>query len=237
MEPVGKKINLSSMKKFFIFCLVSLFIGNVFSQEEKKAQEGTPSEAIAAIRLASDLVKYGYANNEALPLIQAAEILLSTPTQESKAKQTDPSKKTADVTEKTTGIPHTPEALLADAKELAQGSESLLALIKEVEGNLGQASRGRVGGPGKTFTRVYGGATDTYEIQVYGGELFEIAVSGDGDTDLDLYVYGAKGKLIGTDDDYSDDCYLRLYPELSGYYVVKVVNRGRVYNDYVLVTN
>jgi hypothetical protein len=228
------------MKKLIVFTFICLLAGNVLAQtqiEEKKPQEGTPSTAIADIRLANDLVKYGYAHNEALPLIQAAEILLNTPTQESTAEKSDEGNKPTVLEEKTTGVSHTPEVLLADAKELAQGDENLLALVKNVEAKVGQNSRGRVGGPGKTYTRVYAGGTDTYEIQVYGQQLFEIAVSGDGDTDLDLYVYGAKGKLVGKDDDYSDDCYLRLYPEYSGYYTVKVVNRGRVYNDYVLVTN
>jgi hypothetical protein len=228
------------MKKVFVVSMACIFAGSVFAQtqtEEKKPQEGTPSAAIADIRLANDLAKYGYAHNEALPLIQAAEILLSTPTQESKAQATEPSKKPADAKEKTTGVPHTPEVLLADAKELAVGNANLLALVKNAESKLGQASRGRVGGPGKTVTSVNGNSTDTYTVKFWKEELGEIYVSGDGDTDLDLFLYDENGNLIAKDDDYSDDCYVRFKPKWTGPFTVKVVNRGSVYNKYVLLTN
>ena len=62
-------------------------------------------------------------------------------------------------------------------------------------------------------------------------------MSGDGDTDLDLYVYDSNGNLIVKDNDYTDDCYVRWYRKWTGRFIVKIVNRGPVYNRYVIVTN
>jgi hypothetical protein len=59
-------------------------------------------------------------------------------------------------------------------------------------------------------------------------------ISGDGDTDLDLYVYDSNG-LIARADSYSDDEIADLIIYNGGYFTVKVVNRGRVYNDYELI--
>jgi hypothetical protein len=228
------------MKKIFVFSMACIFAGSVFAQtqtEEKQPQEGTPSTAIADIRLANDLAKYGYAHNEALPLIQAAEILLGTPTQELKATKSEPSEKPAKVTEKTTGIPHTPEVLLADAKELAAGNDALLVLVKNAESKLGQNSRGRVYGPARVVRRVYANSSYTDYILFQAGEVAEVFVSGDGDTDLDLYIYDENGNFIAKDDDYSDDCFVRFFPKWTGSFKIKVVNRGRVYNDYILLSN
>ena len=67
--------------------------------------------------------------------------------------------------------------------------------------------------------------------------LAEVVVSGDGDTDLDLYVYDSNGNLIAKDDDYTDGCYVRWRPSWTGRFIIKIVNRGPVYNKYVLMTN
>ncbi|GHT14163.1 hypothetical protein AGMMS4956_11500 [Bacteroidia bacterium] len=228
------------MKKIVVLSVACIFAGSVFAQtqtEEKPPQEGTPSAAIAGIRLANDLVKYGYAHNEALPLIQAAEILLSTPTQESKVTKSDEGNKPETVEKKTTGVSHSPKVLLADAKELAAGNESLLAVIKNAESKLGQASRGRVGGQGYKESRLYANSYELFQAKFWEGDLAEILVVGDGDTDLDLYVYDQNGNLIASDTDYTDDCYVRWVPKWTGVYTLKIINRGRVYNDYELVTN
>jgi hypothetical protein len=79
--------------------------------------------------------------------------------------------------------------------------------------------------------------TDSYRISFKAGELAMIIVSGDGDTDLDLYVYDANGNLIGSDEDYSDDCVVSWVPKWTGMYTIKIKNRGNVYNRYVMVTN
>ena len=68
-------------------------------------------------------------------------------------------------------------------------------------------------------------------------ELAEVCVSGDGDTDLDLYVYDSNGNLIGSDADYSDDCVVRWVPAWTGEFTIKVVNRGAVYNNFAIWTN
>jgi len=96
---------------------------------------------------------------------------------------------------------------------------------------------GAVRGPVYARDAVNPGSADVYRITFRGGEIARVALSGDGDTDLDLYVYDESGNLIAKDDDRSDDCYVSWIPRWTGSFKIRVVNRGRVYNEYVLATN
>ena len=64
-----------------------------------------------------------------------------------------------------------------------------------------------------------------------------MVVDGDGDTDLDIFIYDQNGYLVAYDDDYSDYCVASWRPRWSGVYRVVIVNHGRVYNRYRLSTN
>lgn len=61
-------------------------------------------------------------------------------------------------------------------------------------------------------------------------------VRGDGDTDLDVYVYDSNGNLILSDKDYTDDCLMQWTPKANEAYRVVIKNRGRVYNNYTITT-
>jgi hypothetical protein len=96
---------------------------------------------------------------------------------------------------------------------------------------------GRDGGPGHADTRVEAHSTDVFHIDFVGRELATISVVGDGDTDLDLFVYDENGNLIAFDDDLTDRCYVSFRPRWTGTFRVEVRNLGGVYNRYHLQTN
>ena len=112
-----------------------------------------------------------------------------------------------------------------------------MKLIAQIEEDSKGSHRGAVNGPSKHYDSVNGNSTDTYHISFIADYLAEILVSGDGDTDLDLYVYDSNGNLIASDTDYSDDCYVCWVPAWTGKFIVKIVNRGPLYNRYVIMTN
>jgi hypothetical protein len=80
-------------------------------------------------------------------------------------------------------------------------------------------------------------STDVYHMTFIGREWEALVVSGDGSTDLDLYVYDENNNLIAKDDDNTDDCAVRFIPRWTGNFTVKVVNRGKYANTYTLGTN
>ena len=76
---------------------------------------------------------------------------------------------------------------------------------------------------------------DTYNIYYFeSGKEVEAYLIGDGDTDLELYVYDENDNLIGSDNDSCESSGSVIWtPERSGYFKIK--NLGYVCNCYQLV--
>lgn len=219
------------MKKIFAMIAIMLPMA-VMAQEEKDTTVAIP-ETENSVRLAAELSKYGYANNDALSLIEAARISKQAGlTQEKRDVQ---SSSTAPLVSdgKKGNITLDPAQLLTDAKAKAGDDEVLLTLIDDVNKNV----RGATGGPRYDVTTVNGNSYNTYRIVFNAGETAIATVIGDGDTDLDLYIYDANGNLIDKDDDYTDNCVCTWVPRWTGTFTIKIINRGRVYNRYVMRTN
>ena len=225
------------MKKLFLSLAVICF-GLTSNAQEIPAKEeikGEVSSEVSALRLASELIKYGYAQEMALPLIDAMQIIIDNPTQPLGSEKvgenvTVSSKKSGNVTLNF-------DEVLASAKKFAEGDDRLMALIDKVEMDSKAPSRGAVNGPKYTVDVVGPGSSDSYEVSFVANYLAEVGISGDGDTDLDLYIFDSKGNLIAADEDYTDDCYVYWFPPKTGRYQIVVVNRGRIPNKYILLTN
>lgn len=224
------------MKKlFFTVCLCCLAL-TAFAQGEKPESNRPASPEISALQTAAGLAKYGYANYSATALAEAAKIFAETKTQPLDVEAEHG--KTETVTDKNNPVSFEPTQLLVDAKKYAGKDKAILAYIKRVEKSIvSGTTRGAVGGPKATRERVLGKDVDSYKIKFWAKELAEICVSGDGDTDLDLYVYDENGNLIESDTDYTDECVVRWVPAWTGNFIIKIVNRGALYNNYVIWTN
>jgi hypothetical protein len=83
----------------------------------------------------------------------------------------------------------------------------------------------------QTLSRVGALCTDTWTSYASRGQMVRVLVNGDGDTDLDVYVY-QDGQLVGYDADDTDYCLVVFRAPRSGRFQVRVVNRGRVWNQY-----
>jgi hypothetical protein len=79
--------------------------------------------------------------------------------------------------------------------------------------------------------------TDWYTRYFMAGEMVTMAVSGDGDTNLDLYVKCPCANVIARDDDPTDDCVVRFRAPESGTYTILVVNRGSLSNLYTIAVD
>lgn len=219
------------MKKFFAFIALMLPMA-VMAQEEKDTTVVIP-QSEQTLRVAAELSKQGYANHDALSLIQAARLSKQggfTLKQETKTSA-DGNESSSEG--KAGQVSLDPKKLLADAQAMAGDDALLLALIDDVNSNV----RGAVGGPEYSDTYVKANGTDVYNIRFRGGEPAVVTVVGDGDTDLDLYIYDENGNLIDKDIDYTDVCVCSWTPSWTGTFQIKVVNRGNVYNSYLLETN
>jgi hypothetical protein len=99
------------------------------------------------------------------------------------------------------------------------------------------AFAGAIGGPKFTSTQVLADSSDVFHVSFAGGESATVAISGDGDTDLDLYVYDENGNLVASDLSTSDTAAVSWTPAWSGDFRIEVKNRGSVYNAYSILTD
>lgn len=100
---------------------------------------------------------------------------------------------------------------------------------------LSQAALGApVGGPAFQSTHVVARGADVYHMTFRAGEAAYVALEGDGDTDLDLFVDDQNGNLVASDTDGTDRCAVRFTPLWTGTFVIRVVNQGTVFNNYTI---
>ncbi|PNW47903.1 UNVERIFIED_CONTAM: hypothetical protein BEN50_11565 [Euhalothece sp. KZN 001] len=206
-------------------------------------EKGEPSEEaqqVENLHLAYNLAEYGRENEDPQMLIAAAKIVMETPVEfltREKTSESDENTEASTTDNKPDEeLPLSAMELLEEAREFAQSQPEVLAMIDNVEESA-EGSRGRVGGPARHVDRVLAYTTDQYRIPFRGGRRAAIAVRGDGDTDLDCYVYDENGNLVDSATDYSDTCLLEWYPRWTGSFRLRIKNRGRVYNQYQLLSN
>ena len=196
---------------------------------------GAPG-VVADFSVAQMLYQWGVANDSVVAVAAAAEMLKSVDVKDVEREVKQAATEGADTAETGEGVdaPVDLATMLAKAKELASGDEEMLAMIDDIEA---ESSKGRIGGASRTLSRLPAGYNDTYQIPYYGNSFAELAVVGDGDSDLDLLVTDENGNRICYDVSGSDQLYCSWTPRWDGYFIVTVANVGRVRNSYYLLTN
>ena len=198
-------------------------------------ESGGPDDATQAIDLAFQLATYGQDNDDADALLTAAGILIET---DYEAVDRQPT--IADDAPPATGTAETtpafePAALIAEARRLDPSVGARADALNQAAAARGGA-RGASNGPSTSVWTVAPYTTHTYNIRFNGGQYAAIAVSGDGDTDIDCTVYNG-GYSLGGDYSYEDTCYLQWYVPYTTTYTIQLNNLGGMYNSYVISTN
>lgn len=193
--------------------------------------------AVAQMALAQDLYQYGSSRNDALAVLTAARIAMAV-----QAKDVDREKETKDIegfegTEEGEGVdaPVTAENMLAEAGQLAGDDEALAGLVARAGDAASQNDP--AGTVFRTYSSLHAGKTDVFKVPFYGDRLAELAIVGDGDSNLDLVVSDEEGNVICLDRSYSDKLYCSFTPRVDGAFFVGVRNQGRLANSYYILTN
>jgi hypothetical protein len=88
----------------------------------------------------------------------------------------------------------------------------------------------------RQWARVEAYSTAAWTVWGYKGQAITVRVNGDGDTDLDLYVFDDNGRLIVFDEDPDDFPVVTFTVLRSSRFTVEVRNLGHVYNRYSIST-
>lgn len=192
---------------------------------------------VATAQLAMDLAAWARDKGNPAALAVASQVLASVKMHKAKPAKKDTEGPAAAEPAKGQDKPEaTPDSLMAQAKEMAGDREDLKAAVESIA-KMKLKVRGHEGGAVVRVDRVKPLTTDIWTLRFRGGEVAEVAVIGDGDTDLDLYVFDQNNNLIVSDTDMTDRCFVRWVPKWTGPFKICIKNRGKVYNQYKLLTN
>jgi hypothetical protein len=234
-----------ALSLFAILSLICFFsLGTAFAGEAPSAKapntdmSGTGKVTAEAVgvdnyALAHELAEYGKQHKDPYSLLAAARIIKATAVKEEKRTKT--TEGTPAGTENS-GKVASADDLLAAAKGMAEGKDMALVAMIDKEMQV-SADRGAVNGPNLHRDRVGGNRNDIYKVSFKGSELARVAVIGDGDADLDLFVYDQGGHLIGKDTDRTSRCLVEWVPRWTGPFQIKVRNVQSGSSAYLLVTN
>lgn len=221
------------MFKKIITAMLLLINVQTFAQSQSSTTGITPSQVIERLNLAGHLVNYGYETQTALPLIQAVKIYQELNLQPAIDGQKPKIEGEGDIAVEeisTTPQARTEKQLLADATQFAKGNPHLLALIAECQ----KINRK----PATTYfyhnDYIAPKKTHYWDVSLHGGKHSFVHLSGDGSSDLDLYLYDQEGREIDKETSAGDQCGLIVFEDLS-FISVKIVNRGHVTNNYRLL--
>jgi hypothetical protein len=220
-----------------MLCAV-LCTGAVFAQDKKApeparaASAPTGRQPAADLLMAERLARYGDQMQDALALIVAARIKQETGERAAKREfQTRDGQGAASVKGRAdTSV----QSLIARARTMAKGRADVIAFANEVESS---RPRGRIEGPHISTSVIRGGATNTLSMQFEGGTRAVVGISGDGATDLDLYVVDEGGQRVCAAEGNGDDEICRFTPHFTATYRVEIKNLGKIANQYLFVSN
>ena len=221
------------MFKKAIFLVLTFLSASTFAQNPTDTvADATTSKTIERLTLAGLLVNYGYETETALPLIQAMKIyqeLNLQPAIDSLKPEVEGEGVAMEEELSALRPARTKEQLLADAIQFAKNDPTLLNLIKGCQRTTRK--------PMKAYyyhnDYIAPQKTHVWTVPLSGGEHSFVHLSGDGSSDLDLYLYDQEGREIDKDTSAGDQCGLPVFEDLSSI-VVKIVNRGHVTNSYCL---
>lgn len=233
-------MTITALRRALATSALAALAGTALAQDQSGPNAGPATQAtesaVAQAALAQQLYATGVARDDALTVLAAARLAAGVTAEDGKREVTQqpiegaPAGEEPDVAD----LPAEAADMFAKARELAAGDDALLALIEDAEA---EGSRGRIGGAVRELSRLPGGYSDVYQIPYYGGVMAEIAIVGDGDSNLDVLVTDENGNTICYDVSYSDKVYCSWVPIWNGNFNVLVENNGRTRNSYYLMTN
>ncbi|MEO0481218.1 MAG: hypothetical protein AAF196_17250 [Planctomycetota bacterium] len=231
MNKLSTLLLATSLSLFATACQTTTS-GNV-ADGDQKGRATAGASAVADAAAARRMARWARDNGKPVALASAASALASVGASDESLTKVEGGEGEAGDKAGGRGAA-TPESLFAEARQMAGNNETMLAAIGAMEST---ASRGAVSGPISHVDRVLAQTVDVYRIEFRGDEFARVVVDGDGDTDLDLYIFDENGNLITSDTDLTDYCVCSWTPRWTGTFRIEIRNLGGVYNEYTLTTN
>lgn len=195
------------------------------------------AESVDILSTAAALAAYGHEFQSPEMLVAAAKLVMQSPPSGMMSLEDGEAEGGGDGgTKAGNPVELDAAALLAAAASMTTDA-NLRSVIEGLQGQAGQ-SKGATTGAGSVSRRIDARSTRNFWIRdLRGGQYARIDVRGDGDTDLDCWLYDENGNLVASDTDYTDWCILEVRPRWTGPFRIRVSNLGSVWNGAVISWN
>ncbi len=220
------------MKKLLLILIVCCSVTAAGAQEEMKGKVFPKDQDFARFQLATSLAQYGYSTYSPTALLEAAKILSRIATEPLQYESFEQDGKAGDIPE---ADGFTVKQLLADAIEYADGDQATLALINSFVPV--DAHRGRSGGIGSISMSINSYSTHKFGVKFESDEVAKVQITGNGSTDLDLYIYDKDESLIGKATDATDVGYVSWEHTSPEAVTIVIKNNSSAANSYEMITN
>lgn len=223
------------MKKFTCFVSVFLFAGMtcLIGQDipEKKSTGFKCDPAIENIKLARQAMVYGYEHNDPVSLLMAAR-LYSEWTPEPLAPESATTKSGEEPQK--VAEPFNVVKMLNDAVIFSGNDPGVQKLADEIAAG---SSKGSKKGPMYGEYVLNGQEYVKLELKFKGGEIAIVGAAGDGNADIDLYIYDKDKNLVVADESEDYECAVMWLPEKTALYYIIVLNQGTNSTRCAVLTN
>lgn len=214
--------------------LFALLITPAFAQDTANQipAKGTPG-AVGQYAFAHVLFAQSAASKDTLAMLTAAKLAGAVdlnPVQRSPQTTGSPTANQPD----TRKAPLDAATMLTATHALIAQDDTLIALLTEAET---ANTLIRAGTANASAHSLSAGQTNIFKLPFDGETLAELAIIGDGDSNLDLTVTDATGKIICADPAPADIAHCAFAPAASGYFTATVQNHGPGINSYLLLSN
>lgn len=221
-----------------VFCALAMMAVSLPVMAEDKgpnlavnAPAAAPGGATTMV-LAQQLYAIGVANKDALMVVTAARMAGSVDAKDADRKKTTQGKPIAGQA-LTEALPISATEMLDRARELAGEDDTLQDLLDEVrpEGGLAKTAASR------SLSELQAGQGDSWQVAFFGNSYAEVAVLGNGASNLDVRVMDEGGNTVCLDVGATDYFTCNFTPAVNGYFTVQVQNTGMQGERYYLITN
>ena len=198
---------------------------------------GVEAAAIHQVVTAARLAAWGRKAADAQALIVAARMLAEIPFRSGEFADEPGAVIAPDAPGD--AAPFTVAGLLDEAEVLARGDGQTLGEIEAVRAAAARGVANSPFGQGPILARRDVQARQTYwfEADAKGGEILRVAAIGDGDTDIDMVVRGADGRVLCEDGAYDHFPVCTLTPGEDQRLRVEIINRGAVWTRVRILSN
>ena len=226
---------------------------NANAADDDKADDASN---LTPVSTAAQLALQGEARESPALLLAAAEILADLIVSERDTNGIESESEGGEDADSDADLPElSMDALIDRARELAEEQGDAMeaaveAMIDRIEGD----SRGITYQQGKNYPdewlngtqyklidsgRINPGQTITLtNLMMEGRRPAEVRVIGDGDGDIDLWVYdGRTGRQVASDTDLTSHCIGSWYPPREQGYTIEFTNVGGIWESYYVIVN